>query len=338
MAREYQDYAKLDLDDWLARIDWIEQDLETLLSEQNISLAFSISPGGESSDQEFRTFPLGKPLLRNGFLAPLLLDPHRGGFWLDLSEGQSRRFILHWGPEGPSPKARMPSKKQGARLERADAAWSMWYYAPRDSEWPQGAAAAFANDMGGVHGQLLELFRLAPEEVAALMDKASVYEFNCWRTTLFYLALKRFHPSIRVLFRNLTCNSPLGQGRNGEERFEHLNSHLLLLEPDVLSATRHVLDFFRHLGEKVAQQGDQKQVDKPPVHRKKNHGGGRPPKTVEMIENQIHLWEQWQQCRRDGRRTKQQFLDDYNSQHGTSHTINDVNNAGRTFRRERLGK
>lgn len=256
------------LKDWLSRLDSIQRELERLLPVNRLHVAFSLkigSCGGNSA--ELGTFPFGTALWMTMVAADKYEDPETEDLWFGPGRDQFPLVICWSEEEGLTlhdsmPPGFFPKGDDGPYL-RESLGWCRWYYVKDEDGPSETDRKGFGLRIAEIEEAILEACDHAPQAVLDRVGNLSM--LGCWPTALLYLAMKRIHP---LLFADGDDVPKGGKGHwvevdEGLRRWEQdkeseegnswtdLNDRVIMLYPDVRTATAHAFDALRH----IAQSG-----------------------------------------------------------------------------------
>lgn len=257
---------QLSLDDWLWRLDCVQEEWERLAPAHNLYALFALKTGESHthSEKEWSTFPFGNPISMSGWNESYWIDPETGDFWFQIHSG-SLPFVVCSGDLGLTSHDSMP--EQGRRLSLGLA---RWYYLQDDIRKARRKTPCLTGipDMRllDLEYEALRLCELAPEVVLRNCGRLALLgHYPSWPTVLLYMAMKEFVGLVVPFLHPVSRTGPgVEEGRwkngswegNGKPKlaWAFMNDWYITLEPDVATATRHVLDYLRH----VAKAGDAK--------------------------------------------------------------------------------
>ena len=253
-----------DLDNWLWRLDSIEQEMARLVPASNVHVLFLIAIdfstkripqiGGFGGGELLHIHDRAVPKYTNAMLE-LWFDLGYGGLpgfpgWGGYaSETGALPFVMRIGHDGNwSVGERMPMQFQPENpvgpLISETLMWSKWYYCEvhqADADGEGSLPGLREIEAVDLEKAVLEACALAPPPVVRKIGNLS--SLRCWPTALFYLAMKRLHPAIQA-FLQFMPPCPWRQTPPDEGTFD---SHdlIITLKPDLRTATRYAFDLFR---------------------------------------------------------------------------------------------
>jgi len=240
-------------EEWLWRLDSIEQAMERTIPNSNLYVLFTLKiDSTASSGQEMKTFPCGRALMSAMYPVPKYLDQETGALYFDLGQlgGRNLPFVVCWDWEQEcwSVHRTMPREffpeNPSEPFACETLGWCRWYYLKDTENVKASEAEAMDSRAVELEEAAVEACALAPQVV---LDKVGdLASLGDWPTALFYIALKRLHPLMRA-WGTHTPNHPWKHDPNADGTFSELNDRMVFLDPDLRTATSHAFDLFRQI-------------------------------------------------------------------------------------------
>jgi len=235
-------------DDWLWRLRCIRREMESCLNLAKVRVAFTLKIHDQTfSSTEAKTFPYGRVVTMMSKPVAKFEHPESGALWFDLGR-EAFPFVICWTwEEGWSCHRSMPKEffpKDGGPFFCETLGWCRWYYHDAETKLPKKTTfERLDSRLIDFEEAILEACDLAPAQVRASLGNLSL--LGCWPTALFYLALKRAHPLLSAWGTHVPKHSE--HRKNDDPTFRALNDRIVLLSPDLLTATKYAFDVLRRL-------------------------------------------------------------------------------------------
>jgi len=236
----------VDHEDWLWRLDCLQQEMDRLPEASAINVLFSLKINSNtSSSEEWRTFPFGTPVFMSNVCAPKYEDPQTGAVWFALGPGELP-FVVCWdSDEGWSVHDALPlppADHEDVPVFLPTLGWTTWYYVKGEQLLAETHDEySLQSRLVEIEEGVLETCALAPHAVKRDFGAFSV--LGSWPTVLFYLALKRAHPLLAAWGRHVPKHPMEHDGE--ETTFSELNDRVIFICPELVTATRYAFDAMR---------------------------------------------------------------------------------------------
>jgi len=236
-----------DLKDWLWRLDCIQKEIERLLPERNLHVAFSlkIDQHGSTLDK-LSSFPLGQAIQGVQTCLQNYFDPETLTFSFDLGADGFKPCVVCWDYHaGWSMPQGMPEaffdKGEDELFITELGTWCVLYYFKGDSIPAEAEWGRIANSLANIDQAILETCAVAPDTVSKALGNAAGQE--CWATALFLLTLRWAHPLLRAFGKHIPRNL------DPQSSFAGLDDLLIRLSPDLHTATVYAFEVFRQVAD-----------------------------------------------------------------------------------------